>query len=393
MPLTPVQIELIKEVESQPVLDNRFKNISCISADPATHQRKGAQSFVFRANDADKSMVALKFMDPQKLSEKYYLHIFDREAEILESLQGKTRCLQLIATNSSFQWQVQVQAPGGAAPVSFPIAIKYFATEWLEKDLDSYFYEQEKKQALEKLKVFRDVVLAVKSVHDSNVYHRDIKIENLRVRTDDHGDTVVLIDFGLAARLESPKHFKYNGQVGTPIFSPPEAHAGFEGERDLGKHADSYALAAILFELFNKSEFWASQSQYTDYQKVLAATIQAVSMQPSREKKQEAWARVVPLFKHAKTAPSLFTAGHTIPGAAGQILNRIYRGLAEFDFRKRMVDLELIVRLIDSAAKAVGNAQLEAARLEQKKLRRAQRIEKIRRKEARLKAFLESPSA
>lgn len=100
--------------------------------------------------------------------------------------------------------------------------------------------------------VGRQVLSAVKSLHDLGIAHCDLSLENIVVTTEGQGDIrIKLIDFGLA-RLDR----KLNGQVrAKPSYQPPEAHR--LGQCD-GFLADSFACGVILFAMAAYDYPWLS---------------------------------------------------------------------------------------------------------------------------------------
>jgi eukaryotic-like serine/threonine-protein kinase len=97
----------------------------------------------------------------------------------------------------------------------------------------------------------RQVLEALGVVHEAGLVHRDVKPENLVLRTD---GTCVLLDFGLVKILTDmlrigPKMFDTapGGAVGTYRYMAPES---FDGRREPLVHlVDIYAVGVVLIEL------------------------------------------------------------------------------------------------------------------------------------------------
>jgi serine/threonine protein kinase len=92
------------------------------------------------------------------------------------------------------------------------------------------------------------VAAALDLVHAKGFIHRDIKPENMMyVVREDGSETVMLLDFGIAAAVLSsgPRLTRQGAIFGTPHYLPPEVCAG---ERPDAR-GDVYALAAVAFEL------------------------------------------------------------------------------------------------------------------------------------------------
>lgn len=242
---------LIATLEALPLFDGRFSSLKVVNCDLAKDERRGCFSIVFRAIDTlDGKPVALKFfdLDPAIAADAYRRLAFNREHGLLQSLLTRERCLQLVKSLSSYQ--LTIPASGG---ITFTIPCSYFAIEWLDEQIDEYFLDRKPFTAIERLRLFRDVVLAVEALHREEVFHRDIKPDNLRSLTKALKRVVVAIDLGCAARLDSSAvAVAYGHSVGAPAYTSPEATCGLAGNRLVAPQTDHYALGCLLFEMFKK---------------------------------------------------------------------------------------------------------------------------------------------
>lgn len=90
-------------------------------------------------------------------------------------------------------------------------------------------------------------ILALKSLHDLSILHRDIKIDNIMF--DDHGD-LVLIDYGMVKYMGSNHDVDFNLHSGGVISTKPYAAPELRGYR--GCHttrSDIYALGVVILQL------------------------------------------------------------------------------------------------------------------------------------------------
>lgn len=78
--------------------------------------------------------------------------------------------------------------------------------------------------------------------HEQGVLHRDVKTDNVMLRTD---GTVKLMDFGIARFLDDAKVTMTGALIGSPAFMSPEQSK--EGKLD--QRSDLFALGTVLFYL------------------------------------------------------------------------------------------------------------------------------------------------
>ncbi len=91
-------------------------------------------------------------------------------------------------------------------------------------------------------KVAIDVANALQCVHEANIIHRDIKLNNIFLSND--GD-VKLGDFGVAMQMGETRITQHGYAVGTPIYMSPEQFDGTE----VTFLSDIYSYGATLYNL------------------------------------------------------------------------------------------------------------------------------------------------
>ena len=78
--------------------------------------------------------------------------------------------------------------------------------------------------------LFRQIIEGIKHIHEHNIIHRDIKLENILI---DINNNIKICDFGIGKILSSEKELLYD-QCGTPMYMAPEIFLcskkkGYEG--------------------------------------------------------------------------------------------------------------------------------------------------------------------
>jgi serine/threonine protein kinase len=379
------------------VLDGRYSNITVVNCNPATGDhlaRRGCLSVVFRARDlkTDKD-VAIKFFDPDfsGLQQSYRLALFQRECDLLQRILGKPRCLQLHDPLSPFP--LTVSNPATSQQIT--LSCYYFVIEWLDGDIDDYFFRQQDFDAIAKLGVFRSAVLAILALHQEGISHRDVKADNLRKAVRENIDHVVAIDLGTAAAYNSQSlgsARQYADPVGAAAWAPLECHCGLAGVRSVGPLADFYALGCLLFELFNVDLFAQCLANDSGFQTCFTRCCyhmkQLGSASQQEEKLIKEWRTVVRCFKRLVTIPKIDSSGSTVPAAVRDLLDLLLRELTAVDFEDRLGDGNKVLRRIDTAIRVLNNSRAESERLKRKRQNRMQRETKVRRMNERLEKQL-----
>lgn len=250
--------ELLRDtLEALPLFEGRFSGLKLMNVDPVSGQKRGCFSLVFRAFDQiEQRTVAIKFYDPNASMDIYRISAFRREYEILTSLIGSERCLQLVAPLRDYALSINTGAG------VFTARCEYFVVDWIDEEIDSYFLTATH-SAREKLGLFLDMVLAVEALHSRSVFHRDLKADNMRAFQRALRRIVVAIDLGTAAKFDSGGiQATYGHSAGAPWYAAPEALCGLAGNRSIAPYTDYYALGCLLFELFNPDYFFRAAERY-----------------------------------------------------------------------------------------------------------------------------------
>ena len=130
------------------------------------------------------------------------------------------------------------------------------------------FLEEEAKE------IFKKIVEAVRYVHQADIIHRDLKLENILCKSQPAADTekhmvdfdIRLIDFGLSV-IKDGQDSMIDTWVGTPLYMAPEVVKN-TGYNHL---CDVWSLGVILFQLLSKTFPFYSDNEDTLYKLICAA--------------------------------------------------------------------------------------------------------------------------
>lgn len=104
------------------------------------------------------------------------------------------------------------------------------------------------------IRIFRQLIEALQSVHEAGIIHRDLKPQNIMFRAD---DSIALLDFGVAKQVESEHNLtKVGFVIGTPNYISPEQATGMP----VDARADLYGAGAILVEMLTGKPPYAAQT-------------------------------------------------------------------------------------------------------------------------------------
>ena len=185
----------------------------------------GAMSDVYSAIHLGRRKVIIKRIKPEYRYNKHYIDLFYKEFDTGYSLEN---------TNIVHFYGKGEDAEG-----------PYYYMEYVDgRTLHDFIHvEQNPKEEIIQ-KITHQLLDALKYMHQKQVYHRDLKPDNIMLTY--KGDNVKIIDFGLAAADSLVDNL---AKAGTPKYAAPEL---MSKASTADQRSDIYSLGMIIIEMFTR---------------------------------------------------------------------------------------------------------------------------------------------
>jgi len=127
--------------------------------------------------------------------------------------------------------------------------VAYLAMEYLEgRTLGAILAEQNRLPLDRAIRLTRAIAAGLDAAHELGIVHRDLKPDNVMVMATKTGETVKLVDFGIAKALAQDPEGGVTAPgvvIGTPDYMAPEQFAG----DPVDPRADLYALGVMFYRM------------------------------------------------------------------------------------------------------------------------------------------------
>jgi eukaryotic-like serine/threonine-protein kinase len=183
---------------------------------------QGGYAFVFAARQPDGTPVAIKVLKPRYAGDHQFESRFRNESETAAKLEHPN----IIRIRSVAKTREHV----------------YFAMDLCADSLGARIASEGPLPEAAILRLARDITAALEFAHQQGVIHRDLKPDNVLLRSD---GGAVLTDFGIARAVSGYiASTGVNMTIGTPHYLSPEQAQG----RPLDPRVDFYALGVTLYK-------------------------------------------------------------------------------------------------------------------------------------------------
>lgn len=194
----------------------------------------GGMSTVWLAQDSEGRDVALKMMEKNMMDDDELVRKFLQEGEALDRINSTHPDAPVVQIHN-YGYYTTGQQPC--------LALEYLEGSSLERVISS-------KSSLsidQALPVIKQIAIALSAAHANDVYHRDVKPQNVIVVDRESSLKIKLIDFGVA-RHNYVSYVTMDGTLmGTPPYMSPEQ--GKDGKVD--ERSDIYSLGTLSYALLD----------------------------------------------------------------------------------------------------------------------------------------------
>ncbi|HEX4664900.1 MAG TPA: serine/threonine-protein kinase, partial [Terriglobales bacterium] len=195
----------------------------------------GGMGAVYKAYDRDiDHVVALKVIRPDLAADPELLQRFKQEL--------------LLA------WQISHKNVVRIFDVHDSGGLKFITMEYVEGcDLRSLLAQQGKLPPSEALEIMRQTCSGLAAAHAEGIIHRDLKPSNIMR---DSGGRVVVMDFGLARRVDAGGNTQTGALIGTVTYMSPEQAKA----EKLDARSDLFTVGLIAYELLTGTAPYQAES-------------------------------------------------------------------------------------------------------------------------------------
>ena len=181
-------------------------------------------------NKNNNEKYAMKIYDKLKLDNSFIKNCIKSEIEVLKLINHKNVAKLIEDINTENQIIIIQEFIKG-----FSLRDYYNKEIKGKKNISPEIYNVLKK-------IFKQIFEAINYLHQKDISHRDIKLENILMN---NNYEVKIIDFGFG--LYNPSHKKIDFFCGTPKYIAPEI---LNGNGYLGEKADLWSLGVLIYKIY-----------------------------------------------------------------------------------------------------------------------------------------------
>ena len=230
-PSTIKDINLVKKISNEQLSNEEKERKKLEKYEIGDIIGEGSFALVREAkNKTTNEKYAMKIYEKNKLNISFRKSCVQNEIEVLHLIDHKNIVKIIEDINTNNQIIIVQELVEG-------ISLK----DYYDKELRGKKYLNDENLVVLK-KVFRQIFEAMNYLHQKNISHRDIKMENILIKDDYE---VKIIDFGFG--LYNPQRELQHFFCGTPKYIAPEI---LEDKGYLGEESDLWSLGVLVYKIY-----------------------------------------------------------------------------------------------------------------------------------------------
>ena len=229
----------LRVLSKNKILFNRYKIIKILG--------EGGCSFVYLAKDTEsKKYFAIKEFFPHEFVERKKSNVLLKDTLTPSQINQHNYLKILFEKESENLKRINItKHPGIPNFISFEKenSTSYIITDYI-KSIPLQAYIKSLKSPTLLIKLTHELLLTLEHIHYYDIYHQDIKIENIRIKED---TTPLIIDFGASPILYDAKLGRYFNTASPDTAALEQLSLNYPPE--INKNTDIYAIAVLLYKI------------------------------------------------------------------------------------------------------------------------------------------------
>lgn len=232
----------MESIKYMTIKNNKYLNIDLIG------KGSNGQVYLIQEIDKQKQLFVIKILKQKDIKLLNYFNIITKIIKKITDLNNPNIIKMISYGRGNIKFSAEVEGDAGTAEGEEFNDRFYAIYEYASKGtLIDYFINLNKPYLEEKyvLIIFKNIAKGLQAMHNNNIYHRDIKLENILF---DEKYTPKICDFGFIIQKSDKLFFK----AGTPQYCAPEILVTKEELKKngyFGEKADIYSLGITIMKL------------------------------------------------------------------------------------------------------------------------------------------------
>ena len=261
---------------------NSENNVSCISTmNNSKIFNQNLDDYLITKELGKGSYALVKLAVHKKTKNKYAIKIYSKQTLIdpqkRNTVKNEINILKQIDNESIMKLYEVIDTPS-----NLYLVLEYINGVNLLEIIknEKYHFIKEKRAK----NIFSQIVKGIYYCHKKNIFHRDIKLENILVLKN---DTIKIIDFGFGVKCNKDTYQKLF--CGTPSYMPPEI---VKKEKYIAAYSDIWSLGVLFYAMLFGIFPFKGKDEDELFEKINEANITFPEYNPISDKTKELFKKI-----------------------------------------------------------------------------------------------------